>query len=197
MATALQSSSSPLSMLCMEIHYELALCEDLSRSVSTSRDELKAALHCDYGGLDKDMNAIIATNDPTKDIGLDRNRVFDHIMIPYLDIQQIRCLVYDTPSDVEGQALQWIQQAKESKYKPFITDMITKALYLMLDQLDRESSSVERPGAQRNAVGGIDFIGYLAGKLHYDDNLTAIYLSGCVVVDWIVSSGWFSLIIIY
>ena len=174
MATALKTSSSPLSLLCMEVHYELALCEDQSKSIVTSRDELKAALHCDYGGLDKENNAATApsttaatSSDASKDIGLDRNRSLDHIMLPYLDLQEIRCLVYDTPSDVEGQALQWIQLAQESKFKPFITDMITKALYLLLDQLDREekssSSSVERPGAQRNAVGGIDYIGYLAG----------------------------------
>jgi len=182
MATALKASSSPLSLLCMEVHYELALCEDQSKSIVTSRDELKAALHCDYGGLDKENNAASApstattttvtttsatTSEASKDIGLDRNRSLDHIMLPYLDLQEIRCLVYDTPSDVEGQALQWIQLAQESNFKPFITDMITKALYLLLDQLDREeessSSSVERPGAQRNAVGGIDYIGYLAG----------------------------------
>lgn len=173
MATALKASSSPLSLLCMEVHYELALCEDQSKSIVTSRDELKAALHCDYGGLDKENNAATApsttttSSEASKDIGLDRNRSLDHIMLPYLDIQEIRCLVYDTPSDVEGQALQWIQLAQESNFKPFITDMITKALYLLLDQLDREeessSSSVERPGAQRNAVGGIDYIGYLAG----------------------------------
>jgi len=173
MATALKASSSPLSLLCMEVHYELALCEDQSKSIVTSRDELKAALHCDYGGLDKENNAATApsttttSSEASKDIGLDRNRSLDHIMLPYLDLQEIRCLVYDTPSDVEGQALQWIQLAQESNFKPFITDMTTKALYLLLDQLDREeescSSSVERPGAQRNAVGGIDYIGYLAG----------------------------------
>jgi hypothetical protein len=175
MATALKATTSPLSLLCMEVHYELALCEDQSKSIVTSRDELKAALHCDYGGLDKENNAATApsttstttSSDENKDIGLDRNRSLDHIMLPYLDLQEIRCLVYDTPSDVEGQALQWIQLAQESKFKPFITDMTTKALYLLLDQLNREeelrSSSVERPGAQRNAVGGIDYIGYLAG----------------------------------
>lgn len=173
MATALKASPSPLSLLCMEVHYELALCEDQSKSIVTSRDELKAALHCDYGGLDKENNAATApsttttSSEASKDIGLDRNRSLDHIMLPYLDLQEIRCLVYDTPSDVEGQALQWIQLAQESNFKPFIADMITKALYLLLDQLDREeessSSSVERPGAQRNAVGGIDYIGYLAG----------------------------------
>ena len=60
MATALKTSSSPLSLLCMEVHYELALCEDQSKSIVTSRDELKAALHCDYGGLDKENNAATA-----------------------------------------------------------------------------------------------------------------------------------------
>ena len=197
MATALKATTSPLSLLCMEVHYELALCEDQSKSIVTSRDELKAALHCDYGGLDKDSNASTITtttsstiSDASKDIGLDRNRSLDHIMLPYLDVQEIRCLVYDTPSDVEGQALQWIQLAQESKFKPYITDMTTKALYLLLDQLDREkeeesnssnnsnSSVGRRPGAQRNAVGGIDFIGYLAGaSLTICSFFLSLYLS--------------------
>jgi len=179
MVTALKATASPLSLLCMEVHHELAQCEDLSKSVVTSRDELKAALHCDYGGLDKDSNAVVAattviignnnsnsnSSNEDKDIGLDRNRFLDHIIQPYLDLQEIRCLIYDTPSEVEGQALQWIQLAQESNFKPYIQDMITKSLYLLLDQIDREASPIVRQGAQRNAVGGIDYLGYLAGYI--------------------------------
>ena len=40
-------------------------------------------------------------------IGLDRNRALDHMLLPYLNAMEVRCLVYDTPTTAEDQAIQW------------------------------------------------------------------------------------------
>jgi hypothetical protein len=149
MATALRTVASPLAQLRAEVHYELAKCEDAANGVTTARDEAQRAVACDYGVLDQDA-AVNASNmrdgpstiatagagalPPTEQF-LDRNRYLDIFVLPYLNLLELRCLQYDSPGDIEGQALLWLHSAKASKLKPFIEETTSKALFLMLDVL--------------------------------------------------------------
>ena len=193
MANALRTVASPLAQLRMEVHAELAKCEDTTKAVESARDEALNAVNCDYGVLDKDatVNASNSRDGPstiaTAGVGalspneqsLDRNRHLDHFILPYLNLLELRCLVYDSPADVEGQALLWLHQAKESKLKPFILDNVSKSLVLMMDLLCLNTSSKEEEsGAEeskqelsninqtlkRNAAGVIDFNALVASK---------------------------------
>jgi len=195
MAAALRTVSSPLAQLRMEVHAELAKCEDASKAVVSARDEALNALNADYGALDKDatVNASNSRDGPStiatagvgalspNDQSLDRNRPMDLYILPYLNLLELRCLVYDSPADVEGQALLWLHQAKESKLKPFILDNVSKALFLMMDLLclaknctatsegegeeetKQELSNINQT-LKRNAAGVIDFNALVAAK---------------------------------
>jgi hypothetical protein len=175
MASALRSVSSPLSLLRHEVHAELALCEDMARAPVQARDEARTSLAQDYGRLDKDgENVLVVKDGPSAVAGsgvgrvpmaqrqLDRNRQFDHLVLPYLNLLEQRCLVYDTPSDVEGQALLWLHQARESQLKPFIQECAGKALFLMLDVL--ASNGETNKTLKKNAAGVVDYDALVVAK---------------------------------
>lgn len=179
MAAALRNVASPLAQLRYEVHAELAKCEDAAKAVVNARDQATTALSCDYGSLDKDgaVNASNQRDGPstiaTAGVGalspdqqsLDRNRYLDLFVLPYLNLLEMRCLVYDSPGDIEGQVLLWLHQAKESNLKPFIQDNAQKSLFLMLDlfrQLNGESGGREL--LKRNAAGAVDFNALVAAK---------------------------------
>ena len=177
MAGALAAVASPLVLLRAEVHSELAKCEDTAKAVVNSRDEAKNALACDYGRLDKDaLNVVVIKDGPsivadggvgavaTADRQLDRNRHLDHLILPYLNLLEMRCLVYDSPGDIEGQALLWLHQAKESKLKPFIDEYASKSLFLMLDLLYSAEANNPNKTLKKNAAGVIDFNALVASK---------------------------------
>jgi hypothetical protein len=192
MANSLRQVSSPLAQLRNEVHSELAKCEDAANAVPSAREEARQAVSCDYGVLDQDgaVNAsnsrdgpsIIATNGvgavATTEQFLDRNRYLDIFVLPYLNLLELRCLVYDSPADIEGQALLWLHSAKESKLKPFIEETTTKAMVLMLDVLKfnyafgddggseeaKSDTSDPNKALKRNAAGVIDFNALVASK---------------------------------
>ena len=129
MAQALEAVASPLVQLRMTVQYELSKCEEMSDFVVIARDEGTKAILCDYGTLDGEISE------------LDRNRYMDHIIRPYVDLLELRASVFDSPSEVEGQVQLWLQQAKESKAKQFISDMAVKSLYLMLETLQYDEEN--------------------------------------------------------
>ena len=131
-ATCLEAMSSPLLYMRMQVHFELSKCEEQSDFIEMAKEEGIKAILIDYGSLDKVNNG----NDE-----LDRNRVVDQIVKPEVNILDLRCSVFEGPSDVEGKLFLWIQQIKESKSKEFIADLITRLLFVMLQQLKAEQQN--------------------------------------------------------
>jgi len=183
LVTILSSISSPLVMLRCEAHCELCKCEDTVNASFPALEEAIRAVNSDYGSLDqsvevwtnklKDGHTTVANAGISgvhiADQFMDRNRYLDVFMLPRLYQLNQRCLVYDSPSDIEGQALLWLHYAKESNFQPFIEETTTKALFLMLETLDfaypglnmqkSANKKMKNPNMLlvRNSVGFVDF----------------------------------------
>lgn len=142
LATSLETVASPLAVLRMQVHFELAKCEEQSDFVVMARIESENALHCDYGSLgDPATTQSALTTEELAVVELDRRRNMDQIVAPFVQLLTLRSSVFESPSDAEGKALMWIQQARESKSQSFISDMLTKALYVMMDETRGRSRS--------------------------------------------------------
>jgi len=128
-SNCLDALASPLVLLRTQTHLELAKCEEQSDFVAIAKEEGLQALHGDYGVLDY----------PVTELTMDRNRPLDLFIAPLVELLELRCNVFDSPADVEGKALMWIQQCKESKSKEFIVDTLNKCAFVMLEHLQRES----------------------------------------------------------
>ena len=66
------------------------------------------------------------------------NRPLDLFISPLVELLELRCNVFDSPSEVEGKVMMWLQQAKESKSKEFIVDLLNKSAFVMLKHLKLE-----------------------------------------------------------
>lgn len=127
-ANALEVYSSSLFSLRMRIHFELAKCEEQTDFVLRAKEEGVKALECDYGNTDTSTSTV---SDP-----IDRNRIHDHIIKPYVELLGHRSSVYDAPADVEGKVNLLLQQIKDnSKSKAFQLKVLTKAAFVMLEEI--------------------------------------------------------------
>jgi len=84
------------------------------------------------------------------ELQMDHNRQLDLFVAPLVELLELRCNVFDSPADLEGKALMWIQQCKESKSKEFIVETLNKCAFVMLEHLQRESGIVNGENASDN-----------------------------------------------
>jgi hypothetical protein len=120
----------------MQVHYELAKCEEQSDFVAIAKEEGTNSLNCDYGTLEHAKQSSDGT-------GLDKNRSMDLIIKPFVELLDLRSNVFDSPDDVEGKVLLWLQQAKDSKSKEFISDMLIRSIFVMLEEIKGGESKSE------------------------------------------------------
>jgi len=137
-SSALEKISSPLQCLRAQIYFEISKTEEQNDFVLKALEEGRKAIHSDYGELDP-SNTV---KDDAED--LDRFRVLDKNILPFVDLLRLRTDVYGSPSLIEDQVLLLIQQAKESNSKHFQIDILTKATVKMLRVFEIGPGVIER-----------------------------------------------------
>jgi tetratricopeptide (TPR) repeat protein len=129
-SSALERICSPLQQLRAQIYLELSKAEEQNDFISKALEEGQKALNSDYG----ELNPAVSTGDDPKLVvppDLDRFRILDKNLKPFISLLTMRCDVYNQPSGTEDQVLLLIQQAKESSSKSFQIDMLSKATMRM------------------------------------------------------------------
>ena len=149
--SALEQISSPLQKLRSQMHFELAKAEEANEFIGKALEEGKKALYCDYGELDPDYGA--NGEDPMTIVlpDLNRFRVMDKHIKPFVSLLTLRSDVYSHPDNVEDQILLLLQQAKESVSKTFQIDMISKALMRMKAAIEN-ASDLNDPESDTSSV---------------------------------------------
>lgn len=136
---ALEQISSPLQQLRAQIYFELCKIEEQNDFVSKALEEGRKAMYSDYGELEPSLNDR-ATGD------LNRFRVLDKNVYPFVSLLDLRSNVYSSPSSADDQVLLMLQQAKESSSKSFQIDMMKKSLVKIIyffESADDEGKLVE------------------------------------------------------
>ena len=136
-AQALESSSSSLTKLRAQFHFELSKCEEQADFVVQAKVEGEKAIISDYGTLDEG----------SKSQDLDRNRSLDVLISPFVNVLHLRSNVYGSPDDVEDQVSLILQQIKESTSKKFQIEMLGKATDSMMEILNLDKPVVQEEEA--------------------------------------------------
>ena len=135
---ALEDFASPNMQLRTQLHFEVCKCEDAADFVGKAKIEGNKSVSLDYGIIESEsISKALAGPQEWQEapvpLELDRSRVLDMFILPIVNVLELRSSVYDAPTDIEGQVLMTIQQAKESKSKVFQANMLRKATVQMLE----------------------------------------------------------------
>eukprot|EP01038_Epipyxis_sp_PR26KG_P014672 gene14672-19710_t len=128
------------------VHYELCKCENEMDFVILAQNESINAIQTDFGSIPASINLSNLANQITENMvppELDVNRSLDVILNPLTASLKLRASVYSNPSTLEGKLTLLMQQVKESKSKPQIYDLINKAAYILLQEIEKDPAGSE------------------------------------------------------